>query len=111
MDVGDRLDAGPSRRALSVWVAAAFAAVAAAFGAVNLLLVLSLRPQVERADEIASAHLEAVAVLSRMQGFVSEMRDAVLLSEELGADPAASCDHYLQPLPPRPVHDLLTIIT
>lgn len=99
MDVGDRLDAGPSRRALSVWVAAAFAAVAAAFGAVNLLLVLSLRPQVERADEIASAHLEAVAVLSRMHGFVSEMRDAVLLSEEPGADPADLA----------PVRDRLTV--
>lgn len=88
MGVGDRLDAGPSRRALSVWVATAFAAVAAAFGAVNLLLVLSLRPQVERADEIASAHLEAVEVLSRMHGFVSEMRDVVLLSEQLGSNPA-----------------------
>jgi signal transduction histidine kinase len=88
VDVGEHLDARPSRRALSVWVAAAFVAVAAAFGAVNLMLVASLRPQVERADEIASGHLEAVAVLSRMHGFVGEMQDAVLLSEGLGADSA-----------------------
>jgi len=82
------VDARLSRRALSMWVAAAFAAVAAAFGAVNLMLVLSLQPQVERADDIASSHLEAVALLSRMRGFVSEMRDVVLLSEDLGAGPA-----------------------
>ncbi len=79
----------PSRRALSVWVAAAFVAVAAAFGAVNLMLVLSLRPQVERADDIASSHLEAVTLLGHMRGFVSEMRDAVLLSEQLDPDPVA----------------------
>jgi signal transduction histidine kinase len=82
------MDARPSRRGLGVWVGAAFAAVAAAFGAVNLILVLSLRPQVERADEIASAHLEVVTLLLRMRGFVDEMRDAVLLSEDPGARPA-----------------------
>ncbi len=85
--VGERVDAQSSRRAPALWVAAAFAAVAAAFGAVNLMLVMSLRPQVERADEIASAHLEAVTLLARMRGFVAEMRDAVLLSEQLDRQP------------------------
>jgi signal transduction histidine kinase len=88
--VGDRLDAGPNRRTLSLWVTAAFATVTAAFGAVNLILVLSLRPQVERADKIASSHLEAVTLLSRMGGFLREMRDAVLLCEHL--DPAADLE-------------------
>ena len=88
MRVGERFDGRRSRRALAVWIAAAFAAVAGAFGAVNLMLVVSLRPQVGRADEIASAHLEAVTLLLRMRGFVDEMRDAVLLSEDPGAGPA-----------------------
>jgi signal transduction histidine kinase len=83
------VDAQSSRRAAALRVAAAFAVVAAAFGAVNLMLVLSLRPQEQRADEIASAHLEAVTLLGRMRGFVSEMRDVVLLSEQLDPAPAA----------------------
>lgn len=82
------MEPSPGRRALAAWIAAAFAAVASAFGAVNLMLVLSLRPQVERADDIASSHLEAVMLLAHLRGFVGEMRDAVLLSEHLDPDPA-----------------------
>lgn len=70
----------PSQRSLRVWMGLAFATVAAAIGAVNVILALSLLPEVRRAEGISGNQARAVTLLAAMRGRISEMRASIAIA-------------------------------
>lgn len=70
----------PSQRSLRVWMGLAFATVAAAIGAVNVILALSLLPEVRRAEHLSENLARSVALLAQMRGRISEMRTSIVVA-------------------------------
>ncbi|WP_242393054.1 sensor histidine kinase [Anaeromyxobacter oryzisoli] len=70
----------PSQRSLRLWMGLAFAAVAAALGAVNVILALSLLPEVRRAQNLSGNQARSVELLAAMRGRLSEMRASIAIA-------------------------------
>ncbi|BDG06302.1 sensor histidine kinase [Anaeromyxobacter oryzae] len=69
----------PSQRSLRLWMGLAFATIATALGVANLVVALSLVPQVRMAREISERYVRAVDLLAAMRGQISQMRGAIAL--------------------------------